>query len=86
MSPAGLRRTQFVLQSCGEDGEEILRLSTRVGGLSGVLGEAEEGDDAEANASAELSLLGLPLRPFTLFSSMGEDKFHFFRIFLHLHS
>ena len=73
MSPAGLRRTHFVLRSSGEEGQEVLRLSTRVGGLSGVLGEAEEGDDAEANASAELSLLGLPLRPFTLFSSMGED-------------
>jgi len=72
MSPAGLRRTHFVLRSSGEEGQEVLRLSTRVGGLSGVLGEAEEGDDAEANASAELSLLGLPLRPFTLFSSMGE--------------
>ena len=74
MSPAGLRRTHFVLRSSGEEGREVLRLSTRVGGLSGVLGEAEEGDDAEANASAELSLLGLPLRPYTLFSSMGEDK------------
>ena len=74
MSPAGLRRTHFVLRSSGEEGREVLRLSTRVGGLSGVLGEAEEGDDAEANASAELSLLGLPLRPYILFSSMGEDK------------
>ena len=73
MSPSGLKRTNFVLKSSGEEGREILRLSTRVGGLSGVLGEAEEGDDKEANASAELSLLGLPLRPFVLFSSLGED-------------
>ena len=73
MSPAGLRRTHFVLRRGGEEGQEILRLSTRVGGLSGMLGEAEEGDDLEANASAELSLLGLPLRPFTLFSSMGVE-------------
>jgi len=72
MSPSGLKRTNFVLKSSGEEGREILRLSTRVGGLSGVLGEAEEGDDKEANASAELSLLGLPLRPFVLFSSLGE--------------
>ena len=74
MSPTGLRRTHFVLRSFGEESQEILRLSTKVGGLSGVLGEAEEGDDSEANASAELTLLGLPLRPFTLFSSMGVDK------------
>ena len=74
MSPAGLRRTHFVLRSFGEEGQEILRLSTKVGGLSGVLGEAEEGDDSEANASAELTLPGLPLRPLTLFSSMGVDK------------
>ena len=72
MSPAGLKRTHFVLRSLGEEKQEVFRLSTRVGGLSGVLGEAEEGDDKDANASAELSLLGLPLRPFTLFSSMGE--------------
>ena len=56
MSPSGLKRTNFVLKSSGEEGREILRLSTRVGGLSGVLGEAEEGGDKEANASAELSL------------------------------
>ena len=51
---------------------EVFRLDSVIGGLSGFLGESDPDDDKEANASVQLSLVGLPLRPWRLFSSLGQ--------------
>jgi hypothetical protein len=67
--PAGLRRSLLLLEA---GGLELLRFATRLDGLSGLLGEQEEADGGEAEAAVEVSLLGLPLRPLHLFSSLGE--------------
>ena len=64
-----LRRSHLRV-TAGE--REVLRLHAKVGGMSGLLGEQQERDDKEANAVAELSILGLPLRPLVLFSSLGD--------------
>merc|ERR1719312_595060 len=37
-----------------------------------MVGEADPDDDTEANASLQIYLLGLPLRPLHLFTSMGD--------------
>ena len=73
MGSGGLRRAHLHLHALvAGRRQEVVRATTRLGGLSGVLGEQEEGDDKEASAVVELHLLGLPLRPLVLFSSLGE--------------
>eukprot|EP00092_Neocalanus_flemingeri_P036638 GFUD01039891.1.p1 GENE.GFUD01039891.1~~GFUD01039891.1.p1 ORF type:complete len:830 (-),score=230.17 GFUD01039891.1:47-2536(-) len=73
MNGNALKRTNFVLKTEDEtSGNEIIRLDSIVGGLSSFVGDADPEDDPEANASVQLSLLGLPLRPFVLFSSFGD--------------
>ena len=73
MNGNALKRTSFVLKTEDEtSGNEILRLDSIVGGLSSYVGDADPEDDDDPNASVQLSLLGLPLRPFVLFSSFGD--------------
>ena len=74
MKGNALRRTSLVITTSGQGhtGAEIFRLDSVVGGLSRFLGESDPEDDEEANASVQLSLLGLPLRPRQLFSSLGQ--------------
>jgi len=73
MKGNALKRTSFVLKTEEkENGNEILRLDSVVGGLSSYVGESDPQDDPDPNASVQLSILGLPLRPFTLFSSFGD--------------
>jgi len=73
MKGNALKRTSFVLTT-EEPGvqNEVLRLDSTVGGLSSYVGEADPQDDPDPNASVQLSLLGLPLRPFILFSSFSD--------------
>ena len=72
MKGNALKRTSLLVWASGDARVELFRLDSVVGGLSGFLGEAEEDDDKEATASVQLSLLGLPFRPWRLFSSFGE--------------
>jgi len=73
MKGNALKRTSFVLKAEEPEMEnEILRLDSTVGGLSSYVGEADPQDDPDPNASVQLSILGLPLRPFVLFSSFGD--------------
>ena len=71
MKGKALRRTSLVISQADTE-TEVFRLDSVIGGLSGFLGESDPGDDKEANASVQLSLLGLPLRPWRLFSSLGQ--------------
>ena len=72
MKGNALRRTSLVITTSGQAEAEVFRLDSVVGGLSRFLGESDPEDDEEANASVQLSLLGLPLRPRQLFSSLGQ--------------
>jgi len=73
MNKNALKRTSFSLKSGDNSGHvELLRLDSAIGGLSSFLGEEDPEDDKEANAAIELTLLSLPLRPVTLFSSLGD--------------
>ena len=73
MKGNALKRTSFVLKTEEPEIEnEIIRLDSTVGGLSSYVGEADPQDDPEPNASVQLSILGLPLRPLVLFSSFGD--------------
>ena len=76
MKGKSLRRTSLVISTSGqgETGSEVFRLDSVVGGLSGFLGESDSDseEDKEASASVHLTLLGLPLRPWQLFSSLGQ--------------
>ena len=69
MKGKALRRTSLVISQADT---EVFRLDSVIGGLSGFLGESDPDDDKEANASVQLSLVGLPLRPWRLFSSLGQ--------------
>ena len=72
MTGSALRRTSLSVRTSGEADLDLFRLDSEVGGLSGFLGQSEAEDDPEANASVQISLLGLPLRPSSLFSSLGQ--------------
>jgi len=75
MKGKALRRTSLVISASGQsqaDTSEVFRLDSVLGGLSGFLGSWDQDDDKEANAWVQLSLLGLPLRAWPLFSSLGE--------------
>ena len=72
MTGKALRRTSLSVRTSGEADLDLFRLDSEVGGLSGFLGQSEAEDDQEANASVQISLLGLPLRPWSLFSSLGQ--------------
>ena len=72
MTGKALRRTSLSVRTSGEAALDLFRLDSVVGGLSGFLGQSEAEDDQEANASVQISLLGLPLRPWSLFSSLGQ--------------
>ena len=73
MNGNSLKRTSFVLKT--EENKitnEIIRLDSVVGGLSSYVGDADPQDDPDPNASVQVSILGLPLRPFVLFSSFSD--------------
>lgn len=74
MKGKALRRTSLVIRTSGQGqaDSEVFRLDSVVGGLSRFLGESDGDEDEEANASVQLSLLGLSLRPRQLFSSLGQ--------------
>jgi len=74
MTAGSLRRSTFSLKlrDADLDEKQMLAIHTYAGGMSGLVGNADPDDDAEANASLQIYLLGLPLRPLQLFSSMGD--------------
>ena len=72
MTGNALRRTSLSVRTSGEADLDLFRLDSVVGGLSGFLGQSEAEDDQEANLSVQISLLGLPLRRWSLFSSLGQ--------------
>ena len=76
MKGKALRRTSLVIRATGntqtQADTELFRLDSELGGLSVFLGQSDEEDDQEAHASVQLALLGLPLRPRALFSSLGQ--------------
>ena len=76
MKGKALRRTSLVIRASGhtqtQADTELFRLDSELGGLSVFLGQSDEEDDQEVHASVQLSLLGLPLRPRVVFSSLGQ--------------
>merc|ERR1711872_442782 len=74
MSGGALSRSAFDLwlHDSVQHTKQLLTIHSYVGGLSGMVATQHPEDDAEANASLQIYLLGLPLRPFHLFSSMGD--------------
>jgi len=73
MKGNALKRTSFVFKTEEDgNGNEIIRLDSQVGGLSSYVGETDPADDTDPNASVHLSIFGLPLRPFVLFSSFSD--------------
>jgi len=74
MSGGALTRTSFNLQIVDVSGQkmDLISIHSFIGGISGMVGEADPDDDKDANASLQISILGLPLRPLVLFSGMGD--------------
>ena len=72
-----MKRSSLMIKSFGFIEREIFRLDSVIGGLSSYLGDEDDNDDTEANASVNIYLLGLPLRKLVLFSSLGELMDHY---------
>lgn len=66
------KRSSLVLYHRGSENFEYFRMDSHVGGLSAFVGEEDADDDKDPNASVQIKLLGVPLKPVTLFTSLSE--------------
>ena len=69
---SAMKRSSLVLFHRGLEYFEYFRMDSAVGGLSAFVGEEDADDDKDPNASVQIKLLGVPLKPVTLFSSLSE--------------
>ena len=69
---SAMKRSSLVLFHRGLGNFEYFRMDSAVGGLSAFVGEEDADDDKDPNASVQIKLLGVPLKPVTLFSSLSE--------------
>lgn len=69
---SAMKRSSLVLFHRGSENFEYFRMDSHVGGLSAFVGEEDADDDRDPNASVQIKLLGVPLRPVTLFTSLSE--------------
>ena len=67
-----MKRSSLVLFHRGSETFEYFRMDSAVGGLSAYVGEEDADDDKDPNAAVQIKLLGVPLKPVTLFSSLSE--------------
>ena len=88
---SAMKRSSLVLFHRGSENFEYFRMDSHVGGLSSFVGEEDADDDKDPNASVQIKLLGVPLKPVTpvhiaeradgdiLVRSGGEDDLVFVR-------
>jgi len=74
MLGSSLSRTAFSMSFKDIAGhrKDLMSIHSYIGGLSGLTGEPDPEDDGDANASLHISILGLPLRPLVLFTSVSD--------------